>query len=134
MLLPRHEADMTEERGKGERRRKRRPEARPEPTGPRWLQESGTKLCRKCGGRMYPADWIWQKYGLCVGWRCSKCKEKVMARSLPFKGLRKRTLDPDEAAPPGGPTAAPSPDEPSEEAAERPKPARRPRRNPGSRG
>ncbi len=45
---------------------------------------------------MYPADWIWQKYGLCVGWRCAKCKEKVMARSLPFKGLRKRPLDPDE--------------------------------------
>ncbi len=46
---------------------------------------------------MYPADWIWQKYGLCLGWRCSKCKEKVLARSLPFKGLRKRAMDPDEA-------------------------------------
>jgi hypothetical protein len=46
---------------------------------------------------MYPADWIWQQYGLCLGWRCSKCKEKVLARSLPFKGLRKRKLDPDEA-------------------------------------
>jgi hypothetical protein len=45
---------------------------------------------------MHPADWIWQKYGLCLGWRCANCKEKVMARSLPFKGLRKRTLDPDE--------------------------------------
>ena len=47
---------------------------------------------------MHPADWIWQKYGLCLGWRCANCKEKVMARSLPFKGLRKRTLDPDEIA------------------------------------
>jgi hypothetical protein len=46
---------------------------------------------------MYPADWIWQQYGLCLGWRCSKCKEKVLARSLPFKGLRKRKPDPDEA-------------------------------------
>jgi len=46
---------------------------------------------------MYPADWIWQQYGLCLGWRCSQCKEKVMARSLPFKGLRKRKPDPDEA-------------------------------------
>ncbi len=45
---------------------------------------------------MYPADWIWQRYGLCLGWRCGTCKEKVMARSLPFKGLRKRTLDADE--------------------------------------
>ena len=45
---------------------------------------------------MYPADWIWQQYGLCLGWRCSQCKEKVMARSLPFKGLRKRKPDPDE--------------------------------------
>ncbi len=45
---------------------------------------------------MFPADWIWQKYGLCLGWRCANCKERVMARSLPFKGLRKRTLDPDE--------------------------------------
>jgi len=31
-----------------------------------------------------------------LGWRCANCKDKVMARSLPFKGLRKRTLDPDE--------------------------------------
>jgi hypothetical protein len=46
---------------------------------------------------MYPADWIWQKYGLCLGWRCANCREKVMARSLPFKGLRKRALDPDES-------------------------------------
>jgi hypothetical protein len=46
---------------------------------------------------MYPADWIWQQYGLCLGWRCSRCKEKVLARSLPFKGLRKRKPDPDEA-------------------------------------
>lgn len=45
---------------------------------------------------MYPADWIWQQYGLCLGWRCSQCKEKVMARSLPFKGLRKRKPDPEE--------------------------------------
>lgn len=45
---------------------------------------------------MYPADWIWQKFGLCLGWRCSKCKDKVLARSLPFKGLRKRTPDEDE--------------------------------------
>lgn len=45
---------------------------------------------------MYPADWIWQKYGLCLGWRCVNCKEKVLARSLPFKGLRKRPSDPDE--------------------------------------
>ena len=45
---------------------------------------------------MYPADWIWQQYGLCLGWRCSQCKEKVLARSLPFKGLRKRKPDPDE--------------------------------------
>jgi len=52
---------------------------------------------------MHPADWIWQKYGLCLGWRCANCKEKVMARSLPFKGLRKRTLDPDEL-----PAATPS--------------------------
>ncbi len=46
---------------------------------------------------MYPADWIWQQFGLCLGWRCSQCKEKVLARSLPFKGLRKRKMDPDEA-------------------------------------
>ncbi len=85
------------------RRHQRRPDRRPpqrrprvEPTSPRWSKESGPKLCRKCGGRMYPADWIWQQYGLCLGWRCSKCKEKVMARSLPFKGLRKRKPDPDE--------------------------------------
>jgi hypothetical protein len=45
---------------------------------------------------MFPADWIWQQYGLCLGWRCAKCKEKVLARSLPFKGLRKRKPDPDE--------------------------------------
>jgi hypothetical protein len=90
--------------GQGARRRRPRrtedrpaPE-RPEPTSPRWAKESGSKICLKCGGRMYPADWIWQKYGLCVGWRCSQCKEKVMARSLPFKGLRKRTLEPDEIA------------------------------------
>ena len=81
------------------RRRSRRPAAqrpRVEPTSPRWSKESGSKICRKCGGRMYPADWIWQKYGLCLGWRCAKCKDKVLARSLPFKGLRKRTSDPDE--------------------------------------
>jgi len=67
-----------------------------EPTSPRWSKDSGPKICRKCGGRMYPADWIWQQYGLCLGWRCSQCKEKVLARSLPFKGLRKRKPDPDE--------------------------------------
>ena len=67
-----------------------------QPTSPRWSKESGPKTCRKCGGRMYPADWIWQQYGLCLGWRCSQCKEKVLARSLPFKGLRKRKPDPDE--------------------------------------
>ena len=86
----------------GPRRRRRRdrrhsnPRARVEPTSPRWSKESGPKVCLKCGGRMYPADWIWQKYGLCLGWRCSQCKEKVLARSLPFKGLRKRKPDPDE--------------------------------------
>ena len=69
---------------------------RPQPTSPRWRGESGVKVCRKCGGRMYPADWIWQKYGLCLGWRCTNCRDKVLVRSLPFKGLRKRTLDPDE--------------------------------------
>ena len=92
------------------RRRGRRPEKpqpRPQPTSPRWSGESGTKVCRKCGGRMYPADWIWQKYGLCLGWRCANCKEKVMARSLPFKGLRKRTLDPDEARTASGTDGAP---------------------------
>jgi hypothetical protein len=60
---------------------------------------------------MYPADWIWQKYGLCLGWRCADCKEKVLARSLPFKGLRKRTLDPDElrtADAPNGDSAHPA--------------------------
>lgn len=46
---------------------------------------------------MFPADWIWQKYGLCLGWRCASCKEKVLVRSLPFKGLRKRSLEPGEA-------------------------------------
>lgn len=75
-------------------RAKSRP--RVELTSPRWSKESGPKVCRKCGGRMYPADWIWQQYGLCLGWRCVKCKEKVLARSLPFKGLRKRKPDPDE--------------------------------------
>lgn len=48
---------------------------------------------------MYPADWISQQYGLCLGWRCAKCKEKVLARSLPFKGLRKRKPDPGEMGP-----------------------------------
>jgi hypothetical protein len=85
---------------KQERRKRRRPAppVRPEPTSPRWAKESGPKICQKCGGRMFPADWIWQKYGLCLGWRCANCKERVMARSLPFKGLRKRALDPDEIA------------------------------------
>lgn len=85
----------------GRRRRRRdhrsaapRPQIRP--TSPCWSGESGPKICRKCSGRMYPADWIWQQYGLCLGWRCSQCKEKVLARSLPFKGLRKRKPDPDE--------------------------------------
>lgn len=80
------------------RRHRRWPKPRPrgEPTSPRWSKESGPKICRKCGGRMFPADWIWQQYGLCLGWRCAKCKEKVLARSLPFKGLRKRKPDPDE--------------------------------------
>lgn len=81
-------------RGRDRRSQKARP--RIEPTSPRWSKESGPKICRKCGGRMYPADWIWQQYGLCLGWRCSQCKEKVLARSLPFKGLRKRKSDPDE--------------------------------------
>ncbi len=97
------------------RARRRRPaKVRPlvEPTSPRWSKEAGPKICLKCGGRMYPADWIWQKYGLCLGWRCSKCREKVMARSLPFKGLRKRTLDPDEL---GATTTRETPDvEPSD--------------------
>jgi hypothetical protein len=85
---------------KQERRRRRRPAAptRVEPTSPRWAKETGPKICQKCGGRMFPADWIWQKYGLCLGWRCANCKERVMARSLPFKGLRKRALDPDEVS------------------------------------
>jgi hypothetical protein len=56
---------------------------------------------------MYPADWIWQKYGLCLGWRCANCKEKVMARSLPFKGLRKRALDPDELQAKNAPESPP---------------------------
>ena len=85
---------------KQERRKRRRPAppARPEPTSPRWAKETGPKTCQKCGGRMFPADWIWQKYGLCLGWRCADCKERVLARSLPFKGLRKRALDADEIA------------------------------------
>ncbi len=93
--------------GRPRRRRPRKvenPPPRLEAPAPRRIGEPAVKICRKCGGRMHPADWIWQKYGLCVGWRCSSCKEKVMARSLPFKGLRKRPLDPDEirpAAPPG---------------------------------
>ena len=58
---------------------------------------------------MYPADWIWQQYGLCLGWRCASCKEKVMARSRPFKGLRKRTLDPDEVQAAAARETAPSP-------------------------
>jgi hypothetical protein len=95
---------------RGRRRRGRRPpEAtppQPAPATPRWGAEPGAKICRKCGGRMHAADWIWQKYGLCLGWRCANCKEKVMARSLPFKGLRKRTLDPDEAPPVAAPRAA----------------------------
>jgi hypothetical protein len=90
------------------RRRRRRPEPAAQPTSPRWAKEAGPKICRKCGGRMYPADWIWQKYGLCVGWRCSKCKEKVMARSLPFKGLRKRSLEPGELPEPTAPAPPPS--------------------------
>ena len=87
--------------GQQRRHRERRPPKPPpriEPTSPRWSKESGPKVCRKCGGRMFPADWIWQRYGLCLGWRCAKCKEKVLARCLPFKGLRKRKPDADEAA------------------------------------
>ena len=95
---------------RGRRRRGRRPpestSPQPAPAIPRWGAEPGAKICRKCGGRMHAADWIWQKYGLCLGWRCANCKEKVMARSLPFKGLRKRTLDPDEAPPVAAPRAA----------------------------
>lgn len=73
---------------------------------------------------MYPADWIWQKYGLCLGWRCTQCKERVLARSLPFKGLRKRTLDPDElldrqAAKP------PEPEPPPPETGGKPRPRKR---------
>ena len=79
-------------------RRSGKPPTKPERTSPRWSKESGPKVCRKCGGRMFPADWIWQRYGLCLGWRCAKCKEKVLARCLPFKGLRKRKPDPDEVA------------------------------------
>ena len=85
--------------GRDADRREHRPPKRlepVEPTSPRWSKETGPKVCQKCGGRMYPADWIWQQYGLCLGWRCAKCKEKVLARSLPFKGLRKRRPDPDE--------------------------------------
>jgi hypothetical protein len=78
---------------------------------------------------MFPADWIWQKYGLCVGWRCSKCKDKVMARSMPFKGLRRRTLDPDEAAAASPKTPAEDrPAEPTEPTEQRRPPAARPRR------
>ena len=80
-------------------RRDNRPSKGPqrvEPTSPRWSKETGPRVCRKCRGRMYPADWIWQQYGLCLGWRCAKCKDKVLARSLPFKGLRRRKPDPDE--------------------------------------
>lgn len=88
------------EQTKRERRKRRRAASpsRVEPTSPRWAKETGPKICQKCGGRMYPADWIWQKYGVCLGWRCANCKERVLARSLPFKGLRKRSLDPDEIA------------------------------------
>jgi hypothetical protein len=95
------------EKGRSRRRRPRRPAETasppPAPVNPGRVVVPGTKVCRKCGGPMHPADWIWQKYGLCLGWRCANCKEKVMARSLPFKGLRKRTLDPDEL-----PAAVPS--------------------------
>ncbi len=87
-------------------RRPEKPRQREEPTSPRWAGESGVKVCRKCGGRMYPADWIWQKYGLCLGWRCANCKDKVLVRSLPFKGLRKRTLGPDELGSGGPPDTA----------------------------
>ncbi len=64
---------------------------------------------------MYPADWIWQKYGLCVGWRCSKCKEKVLARSLPFKGLRRRTREPDELGTATTPGTEAAENEPADE-------------------
>jgi hypothetical protein len=120
---------MTDGDGKGQsRRHKRRSEARPEGTDPRTGKAAAAKICRKCGGRMYPADWIWQKYGLCVGWRCSQCKEKVMARSLPFKGLRKRTLDPDEAADLGKTAPAPAAEVRPETGAKRPPRPQRPPR------
>ena len=83
---------------KARRARQVAPVLPPQPTAQRWAKETGPKTCRKCGGRLLPADWIWQKYGLCVGWRCAGCKERVLARSLPFKGLRKRPLDADEIA------------------------------------
>ena len=94
---PTRKARATQQANEDRRRRRRAaPPRRAEPTSPRWAKETGPKTCQKCGGRMYPADWIWQKYGLCLGWRCADCKERVLARSLPFKGLRKRSLDPDE--------------------------------------
>jgi len=95
---PSHQTKQEPQQTKQERRKRRRPAPPPrvEPTSPRWARETGPKTCQKCGGRMHPADWIWQKYGLCLGWRCANCKERVLARSLPFKGLRKRSLDPDE--------------------------------------
>ncbi len=106
--------DNKEHRREPRKSRPRRSAQKPErvqPTSPRWRGESGVKVCRKCGGRMYPADWIWQKYGLCLGWRCTNCKEKVLVRSLPFKGLRKRTLDPDELRGGAAPVAPDTPDE-----------------------
>ena len=84
------------------RQRSPREHRRPKPkrqlqtTTPASREEPRPKICRKCGGRMFPTDWISQRYGLCLGWRCQKCKDKVLARSLPFKGLRKRRPDPDE--------------------------------------
>ncbi len=53
--------DKKDHRGDARKRRPRRPAQKPErvqPTSPRWQGESGVKVCRKCGGRMYPADWI----------------------------------------------------------------------------
>jgi hypothetical protein len=61
-----------------------------------------------------------------VGWRCSQCKEKVMARSLPFKGLRKRTLDPDEAADRGQAAGTAPAEAGPDQHAEEPGPVRRP--------
>jgi len=95
---PRAPATPAAAKPKPRRPRRAAPAPPPQPTAQRWAKETGPKTCQKCGGQLLPADWIWQKYGLCVGWRCAGCKERVLARSLPFKGLRRRPLDPDEIA------------------------------------